>query len=163
MPRIGRCRWITEVTTTLAERGSRGRILTSDSAEQTEAAGEGLGAQLRAGDLLLLVGDLGAGKTTFVRGLARGMGVQGDVISPTFQLVRVYAGPVPLAHVDLYRLEAGEEIEELGLDELLQSGAVVVEWGDKLGWPGTGRIRIEQLTPSRRRLHLEAGPPIWSW
>ena len=76
----------------------------STSPEETEAAGEALAATLGKGDLLLLAGELGAGKTTFVRGLARGLGSTGAVQSPTFQLVRVYPGRIQLAHVDLYRL-----------------------------------------------------------
>src|SRR5205085_2261117 len=81
----------------------------------------------------------GAGKTTFVRGLARGMGVSGDVMSPTFQLVRVYPGRVQLAHVDLYRVVDDAELGDLGLADLLDGGAVVVEWGGRLRRPGAVR------------------------
>jgi tRNA threonylcarbamoyladenosine biosynthesis protein TsaE len=138
------------------------RELLSLSADETEAAGERLGRQLRRGDLLLLSGGLGAGKTTFVRGLARGAGATGDVMSPTFQLVRVYGGPVQLAHVDLYRLSGPGELSELGLDELLDEGAVVVEWGEHLEQAATARIRFEIVDESRRRLRLEEGPNSWS-
>jgi tRNA threonylcarbamoyladenosine biosynthesis protein TsaE len=135
----------------------------SSSPEQTEAAAARLGARLRPGDLLLLVGELGAGKTTFVRGLARGMGVSGEVMSPTFQLVRVYPGSVPLAHVDLYRLEEGAAVADLDLDGLLDAGAVAVEWGDRLeGCEGAVRVLIEPLDPRRRRLTL-GGANGWSW
>src|SRR5881628_3422471 len=79
------------------------------SPEETEAAGEELGRRLREGDLVLLEGELGAGKTTFVRGLARGCGTTGSVASPTFQLVRVYRGRIQLAHVDLYRIDANAD------------------------------------------------------
>ena len=137
--------------------------LLTTSAGETEAAGERLGRQLRRGDLLLLVGELGAGKTTFVRGLARGLQVGGPVMSPTFQLVRVYPGPVPLAHVDLYRLNGGEDLRELGLDELLDEGVVAVEWGERLGAAGAMRLVIDMLDAERRRLRLEGGPPSWSW
>jgi tRNA threonylcarbamoyl adenosine modification protein YjeE len=102
------------------------------SAEETEAAGEQLAATLRQGDLVLLSGELGAGKTTFVRGLARGLGSRAEVQSPTFQLVRIYPGRVQLGHVDLYRLEPGTEIAELGLEDMLEEGVVVVEWGERL-------------------------------
>jgi tRNA threonylcarbamoyladenosine biosynthesis protein TsaE len=136
--------------------------LTTLSAEQTEAAGARLARHLSAGDMLLLVGGLGAGKTTFVRGVASGLGVRGDVMSPTFQLVRQYAGPLPLAHVDVYRLAEPGELEGLGLDELLDAGVVVVEWGDRLDWPGAARIVIEELGPGSRRLKLEGAPPQWS-
>lgn len=116
------------------------------------------------GDLLLLAGPLGAGKTTFVRGLAAGLGCRGDVASPTFQLVRVYPGPLQLAHVDLYRLEAAPELEGLGLEELLDEGVVAIEWGDRIDPEGAARILIEPLGESdSRRLTLEGGRPDWSW
>jgi tRNA threonylcarbamoyladenosine biosynthesis protein TsaE len=134
------------------------------SPEETEAAAARLGAHLGRGDLLLLVGELGAGKTTFVRGLARGMGVGGHVMSPTFQLVRVYPGPVPLAHVDLYRLAREAELADLDLDGLLEDGAVAVEWGDRLGASaGAVRVVIEPIDERRRRLTLEGGSDGWSW
>jgi tRNA threonylcarbamoyladenosine biosynthesis protein TsaE len=141
--------------------------VTSSPAE-TEAVGEHLGRGLRTGDLLLLEGDLGAGKTTFVRGVARGAGSSAPVASPTFQLVRVYPGRLQLAHVDLYRLEAGSDLLDLGLEELLDQGAVVVEWGDRLeallpvrrggdggGVPEAALLSIEHLGGDRRRLRLE--------
>ena len=136
--------------------------LVTGSPEETEAAGERMGRRLAAGDLLLLSGELGSGKTTFVRGLARGIGASGDVMSPTFQLVRVYAGPVPLAHLDLYRLSGGADLRELGLDELLDEGAAVVEWGERLGRLAP-RIVFEALDGDRRRLRLEGAPPAWTW
>lgn len=106
------------------------------------------------GDLVLLEGDLGAGKTTFVRGLTRGVGSPAHVASPTFQLVRVYPGRVQIAHIDLYRLEDGAELLDLGLDELLDQGAVVVEWGDRLEAPEAALLSIEHLGGDRRRLRL---------
>jgi tRNA threonylcarbamoyladenosine biosynthesis protein TsaE len=139
------------------------RSLITESAEETEQAGKRLGPRLRPGDLLLLVGELGSGKTTLVRGLAQGMGVKGDVMSPTFQLVRVYPGPVPLAHVDLYRLNDPTELGDLGLDELLDEGVVVVEWGDRLGGQDEAKVLIEDLGFNRRRLSLEGAPRAWSW
>jgi tRNA threonylcarbamoyladenosine biosynthesis protein TsaE len=127
----------------------------TNSAAETEAAGESFGGGLQQGDLLLLEGDLGAGKTTFVRGLARGAGSPAHVASPTFQLVRVYPGRLQLAHVDLYRIEGGDELGDLGLDELLDEGAVVVEWGNRLDVPDAALLSIEHLGGDRRRLHLE--------
>jgi tRNA threonylcarbamoyladenosine biosynthesis protein TsaE len=118
------------------------------SPEETEAAGEELAASLQVGDLLLLAGELGAGKTTFVRGLARGLGSSAGVQSPTFQLVRVYPGRIQLAHVDLYRLESGADLTDLGLDELLDEGVVAVEWGDRLRLEYPRTRRIEFLAPS---------------
>ena len=111
---------------------------------------------------MLLIGELGAGKTTFVRGLARGMGLAADVMSPTFQLVRVYPGALPLAHVDLYRVAEASELEDLGLDELLEEGVVAVEWGDRLDSSLAVRVRLDTLDRDRRRLRLEA-PETWSW
>ncbi len=100
--------------------------------------------------MVLLTGELGAGKTTFVRGVARGVGSTAPVASPTFQLVRVYPGRVQLAHVDLYRIENSTELGDLGLEELLDQGAVVVEWGDRLEAAGAALIHIEHLGGDRR-------------
>jgi tRNA threonylcarbamoyladenosine biosynthesis protein TsaE len=129
-------------------------VVTNSPAE-TEVAGEHFGGGLRQGDLVLLEGDLGAGKTTFVRGVARGAGSAAHVASPTFQLVRVYPGRVQLAHVDLYRLEASAELVDLGLEELLDQGAVVVEWGSRLEAPDAALLSIEHLGGDRRRLRME--------
>jgi len=131
------------------------REVETASADETEAEGERVGRTLKQGDLLLLVGPLGAGKTTFVRGLARGTGSRDHVASPTFVLVRNYHGDVPLAHVDLYRLERTPELRELGLDELLDEGAVVVEWGNRLDAPGARVISIEPAGGDRRRIRFE--------
>jgi len=128
-------------------------VVTTSPAE-TEAAGEQFGERLAPGDLVLLTGDLGAGKTTFVRGLMRGVGSPAHVASPTFQLVRVYPGRVQIAHVDLYRLEDGADLVDLGLEELLDQGAVVVEWGDRLEAPEAALLSIEHLGGDRRRLRL---------
>src|SRR5260370_1622229 len=132
---------MTSATTTLRE---------TSAAEETEAAGEELGRRLRRGDVVLLKGELGAGKTTCVRGVARGTGSAASVASPTFQLVRIYEGRVQLAHVDLYRVERGDELSDLGLEELLDSGAVVVEWGDRLDVEDAALIEFEHLGGDRR-------------
>lgn len=117
------------------------RIVTS-SEEATAAAGERLAERLQAGDVVLLYGDLGAGKTAFVRGLARGLGAAADdVSSPTFTLVQEYHGRVTLHHVDLYRLEPAE-VGDLGLEELTSGDAVVaVEWAER--WEGRPDDAIE--------------------
>ena len=134
------------VTTTLRE---------TSAPEETEAAGEELGRRLRKGDLVLLKGELGAGKTTFVRGMARGAGSSAAVASPTFQLVRIYPGRLQLAHVDLYRIEHSTELADVGIDELADAGAVVVEWGDRIEVPGAALIEIEHLGGDRRRIRTE--------
>jgi len=131
------------------------REVETASAEETEAEGERVGRTLKRGDLVLLVGPLGAGKTTFVRGLARGTGSLDHVASPTFVLVRNYHGDVPLAHVDLYRLNRAPELRDLGLDELLEEGAVVIEWGDHIEAPGAKVIAIEPAGGDRRLLRIE--------
>jgi tRNA threonylcarbamoyladenosine biosynthesis protein TsaE len=117
--------------------------------------GERLGRRLRAGDLVLLTGELGAGKTTFVRGVARGTASDSPVASPTFQLVRVYPGRVQLAHIDLYRIETPSELGDLGLDELLDQGAVVVEWGDRLEAPTSALVDLEHLGGERRLIRMK--------
>ncbi len=125
------------------------------SPAETEAFGERFGKRLRAGDMVLLTGELGAGKTTFVRGVARGAGSSAQVASPTFQLVRMYTGRVQLAHVDLYRIETPSELGDLGLDELLDQGAVVVEWGDRLEAPEAALVHIEHLVGDRRMIRVK--------
>jgi tRNA threonylcarbamoyladenosine biosynthesis protein TsaE len=129
--------------------------LVTNTPAETESAGERFGRELRQGDLILIEGDLGAGKTTFVRGVARGAGSTAHVASPTFQLVRVYPGRVQVAHVDLYRVEASAELGELGLEELLDQGAVVVEWGNRIEAPEAASLSIEHLGGDRRRLRLQ--------
>jgi tRNA threonylcarbamoyladenosine biosynthesis protein TsaE len=129
-------------------------IVTSSPAE-TERAGTLLGQRLRDGDVVLLIGELGAGKTTFVRGVARGTGSHADVSSPTFQLVRIYPGRVQLAHVDLYRVENTAELRDLGLDELADRGAVVVEWGERLEADGSAVIEFEHLGGDRRLIRIK--------
>jgi tRNA threonylcarbamoyladenosine biosynthesis protein TsaE len=109
--------------------------ITTGTERETSDAGERLARVLRPGDVVLLYGELGAGKTAFVRGLARGLGVPADTVSsPTFTLIQEYGGGrLPLHHVDLYRLEPAE-VADLGLDELVGGeGAMAVEWADR--WP----------------------------
>ena len=123
--------------------------MTTTSETETEQAGEELGRRVAPGSVVLLHGDLGAGKTAFVRGLARGAGVPPDeVSSPTFTIVQEYAGTrTTVYHVDLYRLSPAE-IEDLGLDDLIDSGGVVaIEWAER--WPGRPRRGIE--------VHIEHG------
>lgn len=99
----------------------------------TRALAASLGELVRAGDLLVLVGDLGSGKTAFAQGLGRGLGVTETITSPTFALVQSYSGRLDLHHLDVYRLEAVNEALDLGLAELLDDDAVVViEWGDTI-------------------------------
>jgi tRNA threonylcarbamoyladenosine biosynthesis protein TsaE len=136
--------------------------LTSASPEETRAIGERLGSVLAAGDVVLLYGDLGAGKTALVQGLAVGLGVPRErrVASPTFTIVNEHAGRVPLYHVDLYRLEALAEMEEIGLPEYLEGpGVAVVEWAERLGLLVPDErldVRIDIAGETSRRLSLTA-------
>ncbi|MDN4526381.1 tRNA (adenosine(37)-N6)-threonylcarbamoyltransferase complex ATPase subunit type 1 TsaE [Fictibacillus fluitans] len=102
-------------------------ILTTASPEETAELAEKLGALLQAGDVLTLEGDLGAGKTTFTKGLAKGLGVKRVVNSPTFTIIKEYKGRVPFYHMDVYRLENSDE--DLGFEEYFEGeGVTVVEW-----------------------------------
>ena len=103
------------------------------TADDMRALGRQLATDLSAGDLIVLVGDLGAGKTTFVQGLAAGLGAPGPVLSPTFVIARIYrGGRVPLVHVDAYRLGSRVEVDDLDLDAEVGESITVVEWGDGL-------------------------------
>ena len=141
-----------------------GRVTRSQ--EDTEQQAEALAGALRAGDVVLLSGPLGAGKTAFVRGLARGLGVNPEeVSSPTFTLVHEYrGGRLRLFHADLYRLgRAGAE--DLGLDELgIQDGVLAIEWPDRLGhaFRGAIEVAIEVVDETSRRITIvrpEGLPP----
>jgi tRNA threonylcarbamoyladenosine biosynthesis protein TsaE len=104
---------------------------TTTSADHTRALGAALGAVLRPGDVVLLAGDLGAGKTTFAQGVAAALGIDGPVTSPTFTIVHEYDGRIPLVHVDVYRLETLAELHDLGFEEIVDDARVtLVEWGD---------------------------------
>ena len=108
-------------------------VIHTKTSEETMALGEELGRRLRSGDVVALFGDLGAGKTTFTKGIARGLKLAAEVHSPTFTLIHEHPGETPLYHVDLYRLSDEREVEELGIEEYLQAeGVVVIEWADKM-------------------------------
>jgi tRNA threonylcarbamoyladenosine biosynthesis protein TsaE len=130
---------------------------TTSGEEETVAAGEALGRTLRPGDVVLLYGDLGAGKTAFTRGLVAGLdGPADDVTSPTFTLVQEYPGRLTLYHVDLYRLEP-REVDDLGLEELVLGDAVVaIEWAER--WRGRPddviEVRLEHAGEEARRLTI---------
>ena len=129
----------------------------SSSPEQTAAFGRRVARSLRPGDVLALVGPLGAGKTAFVKGLAAGLGVPPrDVVSPTFSLVHEHAGTLPLFHADLYRLEDPRQVAELGLDDYAARGGILaVEWAERAGDalpPGAVTVRIEVTGGGTRRI-----------
>lgn len=132
--------------------------ITTHSEAETAAAGRNLAKTLASGSVILLSGDLGAGKTAFVRGLAGGLGVDpAEVSSPTFTLIQEYAGGrLPLYHVDLYRLTPAE-VDDLGLDDLLiEGGVTAIEWSDRLPRPVEDAIhvRIELGEGSERTIHV---------
>jgi len=133
----------------------------SRSAQETQALGERLGAQLGRGDVVACIGPLGAGKTCFLQGLARGLGVVTDVTSPTFVLVNQYRGRLPVYHVDAYRTGSLTELLDLGLEEMFHGeGVTVVEWADKLLPllpPRTVTVTIAGLGDEPRQIEL-AGP-----
>ena len=126
--------------------------------QQTEALGVALARRLKAGDVVALQGSLGAGKTVLARGIARGLGISDDVSSPTFPIVQIYEGEgirLPLWHVDLYRIEEPNELEELGLDEARKDYALVIEWPERLGdrlWPDSLRLTLEVRAGNARAL-----------
>ena len=129
----------------------------SNSAEETREIGERLARSLKAGDVILLDGDLGAGKTELARGIARGLGVKETVTSPSFTILNVYdSGILPLYHFDWYRLDSEEELYELGLDEYLGGdGAALVEWPARCPDavpPVHLTIRLEPVGETQRRL-----------
>jgi len=128
----------------------------------TRAAGAALGGVLRAGDAVALVGDLGAGKTTFVQGVAAGAGVSAPVTSPSFALIQEYPARVPLVHADLYRIDRARELDEIGLDEHVRAGAaaVLVEWADRFPVLPRDHLRIAlTIAGDGRGLVADAGGP----
>ncbi|HMO76012.1 MAG TPA: tRNA (adenosine(37)-N6)-threonylcarbamoyltransferase complex ATPase subunit type 1 TsaE [Sphingopyxis sp.] len=127
--------------------------------------GGAIGAALLPGDVVLLSGDLGAGKTTLARAMLKARGLAGEAPSPTFAIVQPYAPPevdLPIAHVDLYRIEDESELIELGLDDYLHDGALLIEWPERLGpegWPGALTLTISGGGDARV-LTAEV-PPAW--
>jgi len=132
--------------------------LTSGSPEETQRFGKELGHLARAGDVILLVGNLGAGKTCLTQGIAWGLNIDGYARSPSFVVVNEYRGRLPMYHIDLYRLDNIAEIADLGLDDYLYGkGLCVVEWADKaldLMPPQNLLIKIDLLGENERKLEL---------
>jgi tRNA threonylcarbamoyladenosine biosynthesis protein TsaE len=132
--------------------------LTHSEAE-TAALAEALAADFRGGEVVLLSGELGAGKTAFVKGLARGVGANpDDVVSPTFVLLTAYPGRLTLHHADLYRLAGERDDRELGLDELPgPHGVLAVEWAERLSfrpWPRSVHVSLEHAGGDARRIEI---------
>jgi tRNA threonylcarbamoyladenosine biosynthesis protein TsaE len=140
----------------------------TETADETRAVGEALASMLQPRDTVVLTGDLGAGKTTLVQGIGRGLGVEDHVASPTFTLVREYAGRLDIAHVDVYRLERVQDVVDLALDELGGPDRVLlIEWGDAISdLLPEDRLRVE-LTTQRaaaesRRIVMTPQGPSWA-
>ncbi|MCX5804504.1 MAG: tRNA (adenosine(37)-N6)-threonylcarbamoyltransferase complex ATPase subunit type 1 TsaE [Proteobacteria bacterium] len=126
----------------------------SKSPSDTWDIGEILGKIAKKGDLYTLYGELGAGKTQLVKGVARGIGVKDwqYVVSPSFTIMNIYEGNLNLCHVDLYRID-GNEVEGFALEEFLQEGIVVVEWAQRASWQdGVIRVKIEVVSEEERRI-----------
>lgn len=138
-------------------------FIETTSAEETRRAGEVLGRCVRAGDVVALTGDLGAGKTVIAKGVAEGLGIETPVTSPTFNILVLHRGQVDLAHFDLYRLEVAAELEDIDFRGVLESGAVcLIEWGDRF----SGELPHDILTVSititgdeSRRIAIDASGP----
>jgi tRNA threonylcarbamoyladenosine biosynthesis protein TsaE len=143
--------------------------LSSESARHTRALGARLGEVLTPGDVVLLSGELGAGKTVFTQGIGEGLGVTSPINSPTFTLLKEYDGRVPLYHFDLYRIEDPEELFDLGFDQYFGGeGVCVVEWAERaeakdpgmVPWPENWlRVTLHARGPHMRTLHCEAAGP----
>lgn len=139
--------------------------LTTDSETETKRLAASLAPYLRAGDVISLTGDLGAGKTRFVQGLAAGLGIKESITSPTFTIIKQYRGRLPLYHFDVYRLSGPGELEPLGYEEYFYGdGVTVIEWGDKIkAFLPDDCLTVEMHrtieSPDRRRLLVQAGGP----
>jgi tRNA threonylcarbamoyladenosine biosynthesis protein TsaE len=143
--------------------------LVTASPEETRALGEAVAGVLGSGDVVSLTGDLGAGKTTFVQGAASGLGVKEPVLSPTFMLVRQYAAPIPVLHVDVYRLDRLQDVLDLGFEEMVDGGSVVfIEWGDAIeALLPDAYLQVEVTMPDGsdlegRRLTVSARGRAWA-
>lgn len=143
------------------------RVCITSSEEETRALGEQLSSLLDQGDVVLISGELGTGKTRLVQGIARGLGVSGPVTSPTFSLVKEYSGRISLFHADLYRLTPND-LPSLGLEEYLDGGGVLcIEWGERASelsgsWSdNTLLVDLEWLEEERRRVVLRGFGPEW--
>ena len=139
-------------------------ILADEAA--TLALGRSLAEVARPGDVIALYGDLGAGKTTLARGLLAALGLAGEAPSPTFAIVQPYAPPetrIPVAHVDLYRIDDPQDTQELGLDDYLQDSLLLVEWPERLGdrlWPHALKLTLARTADGARAL-TAAVPSAW--
>jgi len=136
-------------------------VIDTSSAEETKSFGEKIGRALKPGDILVLTGQLGAGKTTLIQGIAKGLEIKDYVTSPTFTLINEYKGIYPFFHLDLYRLDDPSQIEDLGIEEYFNNkdGIMVIEWAEKLGGlmpKNAFEIKIENTGESERKIWLSS-------
>ena len=134
-------------------------IYYTNSDKETEAIGEAFGRSVKDGTVVAMYGDLGAGKTAFVRGMARGMGISERVSSPTFTIVNEYLGDRTLIHFDMYRLGSADELFDIGWEDYLARGAVcAVEWSENVEEAFYGdevRLTIEKISDTSRKITIE--------
>ena len=122
------------------------------SAQETEQLGQRLGQQLKPGAVIAYSGDLGAGKTAFTRGLARGLGIEDPITSPTYTIVNEYPGKIPLFHFDMYRLSSSEDLFDIGWEDyLIRGGVIAVEWSERVA---DALDEVENLI----RIHIRRDP-----
>jgi tRNA threonylcarbamoyladenosine biosynthesis protein TsaE len=138
-------------------------VVSCGEAGDTRAVGRRLAGLLRAGDAVLLSGDLGAGKTVFASGIAEGLGVEDPVVSPSFILARRYEGLLPMVHADLYRLESSGEVEDLDLTSEAADGVLVVEWGEVAGQAFTADHLLVRITADADGVRTVEMTPRGSW
>ncbi len=133
-------------------------IIYTENEAGTENAGRELAEKLRPGAVVAMYGDLGAGKTAFVRGMARGLGIEARVSSPTFTIVNEYPGKTPLFHFDMYRLKSADELFEIGWEDYLERGGIcVVEWSENVReaiGSGAVSVSIEKTGVNSRRITI---------
>jgi len=133
------------------------RLVITRSEEETIRVAEELAVAFKGTEVVLLSGELGAGKTVFAKGLAAGLGVADTsrVCSPSYTLVNIYTGRVPVFHIDLYRLEKNSEIQDIGLEDYLGEGVVIIEWAERLPFPLNGiRVAIEPGADDTRTITI---------
>lgn len=133
---------------------------TTNSTQETEELGQRLAAQLRPGSVVSFYGDLGAGKTAFIRGIARGLGISDAVTSPTYTIVNEYRGSTPLFHFDLYRLSGPDDLFDIGWEDYLARGGVcAVEWSERAEeeLEGSVKVTIQRINDTQRRISITGG------
>ena len=131
---------------------------TSHSTEYTEMLGSVFAKSLSSGDVIAFTGDLGAGKTAFIRGMAKGLGLNDRVTSPTYTIVNEYSGPVPLFHFDLYRLSGSDDLFDIGWEDYISRGGIcAVEWSERASEELTGciRVNISRISDNERLIEIE--------